>query len=223
MVHVISALGESDCEAIGRGWLAQPTNAISSLTFTVVGVALIGYAMRAEGVERLVRWAFVLATVATGIGSFLFHGPQGDYSHFLHDVTFLAVLVVIGVGNLGSALGWTGRTLVIALSVILVGYGGFLLVFPGATNVLTGSSVVLVIGADVAIRRQGAPAARWYAGAVIAMALAIGFFVLGRTGGPICDSKSLFQGHALWHVLSAIGVAAYFVATAGPREAGYSR
>jgi hypothetical protein len=33
-------LGESDCECVHDGWLAQPVNALSSLTYTAAGIAL---------------------------------------------------------------------------------------------------------------------------------------------------------------------------------------
>ena len=42
---------------------------------------------------------------------------------------------------------------------------------------------------------------------VAAGTLAVGTLlnVLGRTGGPLCRPKSVLQGHAAWHVLSAAG------------------
>lgn len=33
-------------------------------------------------------------------------------------------------------------------------------------------------------------------------------YALGRTGSPLCDPESLFQWHAVWHVLAAVGLAA---------------
>ena len=42
-------------------------------------------------------------------------------------------------------------------------------------------------------------------------AIAIGgiAFLLGRTGSPLCRPDSLFQWHALWHVLVAVALVAY--------------
>jgi hypothetical protein len=34
-------------------------------------------------------------------------------------------------------------------------------------------------------------------------------FLLGRTGSPLCNPASLFQWHALWHVLVAVALVAY--------------
>ena len=47
--------------------------------------------------------------------------------------------------------------------------------------------------------------------AAAAGTLALGALVniLSRTGGPLCCPKSLIQGHAVWHVLSAVSLAAW--------------
>ena len=41
---------------------------------------------------------------------------------------------------------------------------------------------------------------------------------LGRTGGPLCDPDSLLQGHAAWHLLTAISLAAWARAALEPDE-----
>jgi hypothetical protein len=43
-------------------------------------------------------------------------------------------------------------------------------------------------------------------------------FLLGRTGSPLCDPASVFQWHALWHVLVAAALVAYAYAIAGRRD-----
>jgi hypothetical protein len=41
----------------------------------------------------------------------------------------------------------------------------------------------------------------------VALALAVVANVLSRTGAPLCRPDSLLQGHAVWHVLTAVGAA----------------
>jgi len=73
--------------------------------------------------------------------------------------------------------------------------------------------VVGVLGAaalatEAVALRSGHPLAP---AALAAGALALGGLVhgLSRTGGPLCRPKSLLQGHAAWHVLSAAALAAW--------------
>ena len=45
------------------------------------------------------------------------------------------------------------------------------------------------------------------------MALLVGGLVVwffSRTGGPLCDPTSTVQGHAIWHLVAAIGVTLIF-------------
>ena len=55
MHRMILALGETDCEQVGAGWLAQPVNALTSLVFSVIGVAVIGWARGVAGIERRLK------------------------------------------------------------------------------------------------------------------------------------------------------------------------
>lgn len=44
--------------------------------------------------------------------------------------------------------------------------------------------------------------------ALVAGAGALAAYLLGRTGSPACRPESLFQWHAVWHVLAAVSLAA---------------
>ena len=89
---LILAAGDTDCEVYSNGWLLQPVNALSSLLFSVAGIVIVAWALRVEGHERTLRTIFGLAMVATGIGSFLFHGFDSAIAQFLHDITFLVTI-----------------------------------------------------------------------------------------------------------------------------------
>jgi len=223
MRTIMVALGETDCETITRGALAQPVNAISSLAFSVVGVAVIVWAGAAHAWERRFRLVVGTMLVLTGLGSFLYHGPQGTGSLFAHDLTFLAVLTVIGGTHLALAVGWNERSAWLAVGLVIALYAVVLVVWPTATNVLTASAVILVIAGDIPLHRIGSIEGAWYAAALVMLGLAVTFFLLGRSDGPICDPESVLQGHGLWHVLAAGAVGAYVVATAPARIRRESR
>lgn len=217
ITSLLHAIGESDCEHLASGFLAQPVNAISGLAYAVFGIVVFVSIRHSLGADRIIRAVFGSLLVATGLGNVLFHGTQGSASRFLHDASFLLMLFFIAIATVWSLRGWSLRShlaffagVVLALSVLLV-------VWPSATNMLAGISAVALIGSDVLARRAQAIRRRWWRGAVLAMGVALAFYVAGRTGGPLCDSSSLLQGHALWHVLSGAAFWAYFEATAPSR------
>ncbi|GMR02931.1 MAG: hypothetical protein BMS9Abin20_1285 [Acidimicrobiia bacterium] len=214
---ILAQMGGSDCETIGSGVLAQPVNAISSLAYAVVGLFVLAWALRVAGTERIVRVVFGLLMIATGTGSVMFHGTQGPASQFSHDITFLVTVWFLAVLNVAEAYGskrWVGWSAfgagagVLAVSLAL---------YPGITNVLMVGVVVALVGADIALHRRGRIRSGWYVGALVAVITAVAMFILGRTGGLVCDPGSIFQGHALWHLLSAAALGAYFVATSDVR------
>ena len=93
---VSPVLGASDCEAIGEGFLAQPANAVSSLAFTAVGIAVWVWAASARGFERTYRLVFGAALAVAGIGSVAYHGPQNAYAAELHDWSLIVIVAMIG-------------------------------------------------------------------------------------------------------------------------------
>ncbi|HZD24579.1 MAG TPA: hypothetical protein VE569_14435 [Acidimicrobiia bacterium] len=79
-----------DCEAIVGSFFGQPVNSLTTVAF------LIGGAMVWLGSDR--RWVAV-GLIATGIGSFLFHGPMPSVAQLAHDST-LWFLVAVAVGSI---------------------------------------------------------------------------------------------------------------------------
>ncbi|HXV72998.1 MAG TPA: hypothetical protein VEB69_16525 [Acidimicrobiia bacterium] len=79
-----------DCEAIGGTLLGQPVNSLTTIAFVVAGVIVF---------RRTRRPWVAVGLVATGIGSFLFHGPMPGYAQLAHDVTlwFLVGVVVVSI------------------------------------------------------------------------------------------------------------------------------
>ena len=216
----ITALAQlGDCEAIHSGFLAQPVNAWSSLAFAVVGLAVGMSAGAAKDRERIDRAVFGLLLVATGIGSFFFHGPRPPFGQFLHDAGFLATLWFLLTANLTGAYGISDRDTRIAEGAGIAVIAAILGLAPGATNVMAVILVVGLIVGDIALRRQSPPSPRWYATALVALGIGFAMFLAGRTGSPLCDSMRLLQAHAGWHMLAAVFLGSYFFATVPARTA----
>lgn len=214
---LIVAAGDTDCEAIHDGWLLQPVNAVSSLAFSLAGVLLMAWARSAVGHERLLRLVFGTAMIATGVGSFLFHGFDSDVTQFLHDITFLVTVWILAVINVAEIRRWSRP---VGWGIVAVGSGTFsvvLLLQPLATNVLTVVVSAALVAADLLLWRRGESRSTAYWLALGAMLLAVIAFVLGRSSGPLCDPESILQGHAAWHLLAAASIGSYFVETSRSR------
>lgn len=96
-----------------------------------------------------------------------------------------------------------------ALALGAVGVGSLLYhgpMPPGAEVVHDGSIVALLAGAVVTARRRW-PVPRPPSLAVIAVGAGVVVNLLTRTGAPLCRPESLIQGHAGWHVLTALAAA----------------
>jgi hypothetical protein len=94
MVEMVAALGGADCERIRSAWLAQPANAVSSLTYVTVGAWLL-WRSRASGAGRGMLLATGAAMVAVGVGSFAYHGPQPGWAAAAHDGSIVVLALVL--------------------------------------------------------------------------------------------------------------------------------
>ena len=186
---------EVDCERIGTGWLGQPVNSLTSLVFVAAGVIIAG-----RRPER--AWVGV-AVAATGIGSFLFHGPVPTGSELAHDVSLAWLLAIVPV--VGTR--WDRRLIFPGLALI----GVFLAVVPSLADplfiALTATVLFTLVSRDRSFATVG-PLALLISSAV--------FGRLGATGWPLCDPDSVFQPHGLWHLGAAAAVTWWALAAPGP-------
>ncbi|HSJ82182.1 MAG TPA: hypothetical protein VLA91_00045 [Acidimicrobiia bacterium] len=176
----------ADCETIGAGFLGQPVNTLTTLAFVVAGVVLVG--LRPDR-----RWVGI-GLVATGVGSFLFHGPMPPGSEWAHDVT-LAWLIAL-VAGIGSR--WERLTHLPTLLALAVVFAIVPVVADPVAVVMTGLALLTVLRRDRS-RTVLAP--------LLLLAAVAVYGRLGATGGPLCDPGSVLQSHGVWHVGSALAVA----------------
>jgi hypothetical protein len=129
----------------------------------------------------------------------------------------MAVLLFVAIHALGRSQGWSSRIEIGAYAACLAAVGLGLVAIQGASDPFAGTLAAGAVAGEVAVmsgeRRNPPPALR--SGAVARgvglAALAFGgiAFFLGRSGSPLCRPESLFQWHALWHVLVAVALVAY--------------
>jgi hypothetical protein len=215
----LEPLGGADGEALGAGLLVQPINAISSFGLAAAGLAIF-VAARARKGSPLDAGVFAAAVAAAGLGSVDYHGTQTRVAHWSHDVGLVAALAFVATYDAGRTLGWTSTQRHVALSAI-VGASGV----TSAAVPESGAALGLVVGgaagaAELAtLAREGLPVARdrtLLALAAGTFGLGVGAYVLGRSGGPAAHPRSPIPGHAIWHVLTAVSLAAWGAARLVP-------
>ncbi len=199
-------LGESDCEEIGSGLLAQPVNALSSLAYVAGGSWV---ARRGAQSGRPAAMAFGGVLGAVGAGSVLYHGPCPPGAQQAHDASLAAAMGLVVLHNTAAMTGRHGRAPgLVHLGAAVV---AALPVLPSGryTNPVVALLGVSALATEVQSVRYGIHARRPAAISAGTFALGALIHALSRTGGPLCRPHSRLQGHALWHVLSAVSLAAW--------------
>ncbi len=206
-----------DCERLHGGALGEPVNALSSLAFVVAGAWIIARA-RSAPARRTELLVFGLAVAGNGLGGLLFHATRSDGARWVHDQAILAVLLFAAVFAVARLRRWPAVGTVSTFGAALAGCGVLLALIPGSSY---GMFAVLGAGAGAgeiaeyrhelrAVRDEGLASRRVARLGVVALAaVAATAFLVGRTGGALCRPESVFQWHAVWHVLAAVAMALY--------------
>jgi len=204
-------IGESDCEELGDGLLAQPVNALTSGAYALIGVWLVVRAWRGPRATRWLQVVYAVTLMVVGIGSIAFHGPQPGWAKLVHDAPIATALVFVLLYDIQLLAGWKPWVTLTTYGVLVVAvFAGFEL-DSTVGIVVTGLVVVGAIVAEVLVIRRGLRVRppwmatwRWYA--IMAGVLAVAGLanVLGRTDAPLCEADSVLQLHGLWHIMTAV-------------------
>lgn len=116
--------------------------------------------------------------------------PWGE---FAHDISILLTLIWV-------LLVETKRTHLWPFGFALAGAAS---VAPAVADPAQAALAVAMLAAVALPRQQRA--LRLQAVAILALGGAVG--TLSRTGGPLCNPDSLWQGHGFWHLAAAISLA----------------
>lgn len=214
--------GSGDCETRVEVW-GQPALLASSASYLVAALFVVWWARRHNSTRAAIPsaqvWAFAAGLVLAGLGSMDYHGPAVGPEPLLHDAGLAVALVAalsidlaqLGVQRSRRLIGLVGLT-VVAIGIIAV--------FPAISPALAAVAAVGLVIAEFLVYRRGirAPGPALYAG-LGALALGVAIFSVSRTGGPLCDPDSWFQGHGVWHVLTAVALALWAVTALPDRRA----
>jgi hypothetical protein len=198
------------CEENLCAWITTPANTWSNLAYLGVAVPM----WRATKGHPLLR-PFAPAAVAVGVSSFVYHA---SYTYFFQFFDFVGMFLFASLPLTLNAvrLGWIGERTAPALYVALVvGCSALVPVVFGTRFPIQGIVAILIlvaIGQELVLwlgRRTPEPRTWWLvAVAVLAVAATCSALDLSRVW---CDPQNHWlQGHAVWHVLSAVTLLALF-------------
>jgi Ceramidase len=151
------------------------------------------------------RRLYGYALVAIGLGSYFYHasltfaGQVCDMSGMYLLITFA---LLYGVARRTEIRSVAVIPAYVGLNVILL---GFQIAFPDLRRYVFGLLVLVVVGMESRYRHQPGVTieSKWLLRGAAIMALAFFIWVLDITE-VACDPANPLQGHAVWHMLSAV-------------------
>ena len=199
------------CETVAEGLLHEPVSAVTSLAFVLAAGLILWESQRAgppqaaqtrrDSLRSSQRLAYPVLVTGIGVGSVVQHGPDPSWSDLAHDLPLAATLALVAADAVAYLLGrsrawwwWALPTLALVPFIVAVPRAGDL-----AQAVVAGIAVALTLARALARHELRTR----IGGALTLLAVGATIGTLSRAGGPLCDPGSLWQGHAVWHVLAS--------------------
>lgn len=204
--------GAEFCEAARGELFLQPANSWSNLGFVLAGLLVGWYAGSQAGrlARRSLATTFAVIVVLLGPGSMAMHGTQSELGGRIDQFSmylvagFAASYALTRLLGL-SAAGFAGLFVALVLACEAIEQLGTLPLVNNAGNAVFGALLLVCVAVEWRLRgtdRDGD--LRWILAAVGAMALGFVVWSLSQTGDALCAPHSWLQGHAFWHLTSAL-------------------
>lgn len=191
------------CEAPRDSPVKQPANTWSNLGFLLIAVFILRH--RGSGAA-----AFAGIVAAIGLGSMAFHSTltfAGEWVDNAAMYLFTSHLTFLSLSRTGAGIPSPWPATITMTSLLAA--GAYLR--PEWRRLIFASSVCLAgLSEFRAQRLQPLRNKKWFWVGVGCFALAYLFWWLDLYG-VLCSPRSLFQGHALWHLLSAAATGALYL------------
>jgi hypothetical protein len=196
------------CEDNLCAWITTPANTWSNLAYFVVAALLWRRARLNK--DPLLR-AFAPCVVFLGATSFLFHASYTLFFQFFDYLGMFLILALLIVTNLRRAgalspeRAWRwylSGVAALSASIPALYWAGF------PYQALIALLALVVIGQELSLWRGGrrAPGYRWFAAACASLFLATTFTLLDLTRCWCAPTNHWLQGHALWHLFTALAL-----------------
>jgi len=192
------------------GLLMQPANSISSFSYVFAGLLMILLARSRDWISAfppLAASVLGLAAVLVGIGSVLLHATLTLWGQFF-DV--LGMYLVSGFFLVSALARWRDipdRRAMVYYGLLCAVLVGILYALPEVRRWLFAVVLLAAIILELVFARPRRPQVRtgYYVAGLIVNITAFTIWNLDQRG-QLCAPESLFQGHAVWHLLGAVAL-----------------
>jgi hypothetical protein len=197
------------CEGQNNTWIIEPANTWSNLAYIIAGmwIAQHGKKFKSNAI-RSYAWVMIVTGLCSGIyhASFTFVLQILDFFG-MYVMTYLMMLIQMKrMGWIKNAMDrWNFWGLVIGTTAFTV-WCDIYTNFP--IQSIIGVQTLFIIASEAIIwaKRKQNYSIKYFVSGALFMVVAITFSILDVTRA-MCDPENHWvQGHALWHVFSAIGV-----------------
>ena len=202
------------CERVGTGLIRQPVNAYTNLGYILVGILILVYLKKTRssylgkssisGLPRRILMLFGIAYIAVGIGSFIYHASFIFLGEELDDDSMYMIGIFL-------VLFEAARLRKLSVSQFLWIYFAFnvlfemaIFFFPVIRGMLFAFLMVISFMIELYACKQAElrDEVRLTDNANLLFLLAYLIWILDKTH-LLCYPDSLFQGHAIWHLITA--------------------
>jgi Ceramidase len=200
------------CEAIGPGFIRQPIGTWSNLAFVLVGLLILEDALRPASTRsnllaqrRAYGIVYAVAVMLIGLGSWFYHASLTFVGQWFDVMGMYLLGTFMVLYNVARLRPLSNRAFAVSYVVFTIALGFSLIVVPELRRYLFGILLVVTIVLEVVIRRRRTTPIRtgYFIAALSIYALAQIIWALDLNH-IVCDPGSVLQGHAVWHVLTAL-------------------
>lgn len=196
----------SFCEARLCAAIAEPANAFTSLSKTLVGLWLIPRAWR-RALPAL--WAIVAAALLQGPLGFALHATGTFWGEALDVSGMFFISATLLAFALARRFTWTTPQLIGRwLALVAVSVATLLLVPRSGIPVFT-AQVIVWLALELSAPRSPA-SSRWLAWMLGCFVGGFGFWLADKTRLACDPGNHVLNGHAIWHLATSACLALFF-------------
>jgi hypothetical protein len=202
------------CETVGKGLVRQPINAYTNIGYVIVGILILIFLRKSKSsrssnsvISNLPRKLFVLfgiAYIAVGIGSFIYHASFIFLGEELDDDSMYMIGIFLMLFELARLRKINFSQFLIIYFSLNILFEAIIFFFPVVRGGLFALLIAISMVIEFIARRRTSFSDEIYLTDQSNMIFLSAYFIwiLDKTH-IICYPNSIFQGHAIWHLLTA--------------------
>lgn len=198
----------SFCEARLCAVIAEPANAFTSLSKTLVGLWLLPRCWRRG---RRASWAIAVAALLQGPLGFSLHATGTFWGEALDVSGMFLISATLLSFSLARRFTWTTTQLITRwLSLVVLSVAALLIVPLSGIAVFSAQVLAWLVLELRPLARPSPEARRWLRWMVGCFVAGFGFWIADKTRFVCAPDNHVINGHAIWHLATSACLALFF-------------